>query len=74
MIASVVPFEAKYKKLAETNPEFDFSEKVWHAVEEMMKALAPCRKVTFQLQSSQITLTDIYKIWNICILETQAVG
>lgn len=74
MIESVLQYKEKYEKLGEKYTDFKLPKETWAMMTELRKTLQPCKVATIRMQSDQITLPDIYRYWNICIRETEAVG
>jgi len=52
----------------------DLTNEEWKMIEETVTSLKPSFVATKQLQDSQLTLSDIYKILDICHLETAKIG
>lgn len=58
------------------NKDVYLSENMWDKIEiaEIKLSLEPCYKATLKMQSQDLTLSDIYKIFNVCHLETAKIG
>lgn len=60
--------------LSSINPKVALSEEYWKKIDEIVECLKPCKKAMIQLQKEDLTLTDIYKIFNICHMATAEMG
>ena len=56
------------------NSSLYVSETTWTHIEEILLVLEPCAKASTKLQRPDITLTDVYKIFNVCHLEVSEIG
>lgn len=46
----------------------------WNKAAQLLESLKPYRSVAEALQTEQLTLCDVYKLWFNCILETSKIG
>lgn len=56
------------------NQKLYLSLETWAKVEEIVTCLEPAKKAMIKLQREDITLTDVYKYFNICHMATAEIG
>ena len=49
-------------------------EPFWNQIEDLLAALKPCKITSDILQKEKLTISDVYKVWFNCILETSKIG
>lgn len=50
------------------------SKDTWELIAEIDQCLLPFQKATARLQNENLTITDVYKIFNICHMEIAEIG
>lgn len=56
------------------NIRLKLSADYWEKIKEIRQCLEPCYRATKKLQYRNNTLTDIYKIWHMCHIQTGEIG
>lgn len=67
-------FKSFCKQYEETYSKLKLDNEQWTLIEEIVLCLGPSAVATLKLQAENVTLTDIYKILNICLMETHEIG
>lgn len=47
---------------------------IWPKMEELLTVLTSCKCITDLLQTEQLIINDVYKLWYNCILEISKIG
>ncbi len=56
------------------NKKLKLPDETWKKIEDICMCLEPSYKAMKKLQYHDITLTDIYKIWYLCHIQTAEIG
>lgn len=46
----------------------------WDQVDEFVASLKPCKTATLRLQKEEISMSEFFKIWSVCLLKTRKLG
>lgn len=56
------------------NQKLILSPEQWSQIDEIVLCLEPSFKATKKLQTENLTITDVYRVMNLCQIETHNIG
>lgn len=74
MLARLLELKAFCQEHEKIYKKLYCSIEMWSLIDEIVQSLAPCSKATIRLQSENLTITDVYRILNLCHMETHQLG
>lgn len=70
--------KTEYKNFCESfsqlNPKLEVDEETWRLIDEIILSLQPAKIASQKLLAADLTLTDVYRIVNVCQIETSKIG
>lgn len=74
MLNSLIELRPFTDKWSMYHEDLFLSEADWNIITEIHVCLEPAKKAMTKFQRESLTLTDCYKIWDICHIETAEIG
>lgn len=74
MLHTFVKLKKHCQDIEKANKKVRLPLVIWEKVEKIVKCLKPSYETMKKLQKGDITLSDIYKIINLCLFQTHDIG
>lgn len=74
MLERLLLLRSQCDALSTDDTRFFIPSAMWDAITEIVQCLLPFQKAALRLQNENITITDAYKTFNICHMETAEIG